>query len=132
MFHLTVKLLYVYIECSLDVQADTGISRKTESHSFGDHLISESVSVTRSRVTEASVVLCSVSLWLLEVNVQSACALNIIYINIYIHRKSVVMNAQELFLNRFYAQQFPLKSEGLCAILCRSSGWTHTNSCVLS
>jgi hypothetical protein len=50
----------------LDVQnifsADTGISRQTEGHSFGDHLMSESVSVTPSSVTKASIVLCSVSL----------------------------------------------------------------------
>jgi hypothetical protein len=45
----------------LDVSADTGISRQTEGHSFGDHLISESVSVTSSSVIEASTVLCSVS-----------------------------------------------------------------------
>jgi hypothetical protein len=41
----------------LDVQnilsADTSISRQTEVHSFGDHLISESVSVTPSIVIEA-------------------------------------------------------------------------------
>jgi hypothetical protein len=46
----------------LDVQnilsADTGISRQTEGHSFGNHLI------TPSSVIEASIVLCSVSLWL--------------------------------------------------------------------
>jgi hypothetical protein len=53
-----------------------GISRQTEGHSFGDHLSSESVRVTPSSVTEASIVLCSVSLWLVWVNVQSACALN--------------------------------------------------------
>jgi hypothetical protein len=53
-----------------------GISRQTEGHSFGDHLISESVSATPSSVIEASVVLCSVCLWLLWVNVQSACTLN--------------------------------------------------------
>jgi hypothetical protein len=58
------------VQCAglLDVQnilsADTGISRKTEGHSFGDHLISESVSVTPSSVMEASIVLCSMSLWL--------------------------------------------------------------------
>jgi hypothetical protein len=50
----------------LDVQnilsADTGISLQTEGHSFGDNLISESVSVTPSGVIEASIVLCSVSL----------------------------------------------------------------------
>jgi hypothetical protein len=34
-----------------------GISRKTEGHSFSDHLISESVSVTPSTVIEASTVL---------------------------------------------------------------------------
>jgi hypothetical protein len=39
-----------------------GISRQTEGHSFGDHLISESVSVTPSSVIEACIVLCSVSL----------------------------------------------------------------------
>jgi hypothetical protein len=47
----------VYVQCSLrtllDVQnilsADTGISRQTEGHSFGDHLISEQ-SVLRHRV----------------------------------------------------------------------------------
>jgi hypothetical protein len=50
----------------LDVQnilsADTGIYQQTEDHSFDDHLISGSVSVTPSSVIEASVVLCSVSL----------------------------------------------------------------------
>jgi hypothetical protein len=39
-----------------------GISRQTEGHSFGDHLISKSVSVTPSSVIEASIMLCSVSL----------------------------------------------------------------------
>jgi hypothetical protein len=47
----------------LDVQnilsADTGMSRQTEGHSFGDHLISETVSVTPTSVIEASLVLCS-------------------------------------------------------------------------
>jgi hypothetical protein len=38
-----------------------GISWQTEGHSFGDHLISESVSVTPSSVIEVSIVLCSVS-----------------------------------------------------------------------
>jgi hypothetical protein len=37
-----------------------GISRQNEGHSFGDHLISESVSITPSSVIEASIVLCSV------------------------------------------------------------------------
>jgi hypothetical protein len=50
----------------LDVQdillADTDISRKTEDHSFGDHLISESVNVMPSGVREASIALCSMSL----------------------------------------------------------------------
>jgi hypothetical protein len=42
------------------LSADAGISRQTEGHSFGDHLISESVSVTQSSmITEASTVLCS-------------------------------------------------------------------------
>jgi hypothetical protein len=53
----------------LDVQnilsADIGISRQTEGYSFGDHLISETVSVKPSSVIEASTVLCSVSLWLI-------------------------------------------------------------------
>jgi hypothetical protein len=54
------------VNLTLDVQnissADTGISTQTEGHSFGDHLISKSVSVTPLSVIEASVVLCSVSL----------------------------------------------------------------------
>jgi hypothetical protein len=58
-----------YTECHcaglLDVQnilsADTGISRKTEGHLFGDHLNSGLVSVTPSSVIEASIVLCPVS-----------------------------------------------------------------------
>jgi hypothetical protein len=58
--------------CSLGVQniisADTGISRQIKSHSFGVHLISESVSVTPSSVIEASIVLCSVSLWIVWVS----------------------------------------------------------------
>jgi hypothetical protein len=41
---------------------DTGISRQTEGNSFGDHLISGSISVTPSSVIEAYIVLCSVSL----------------------------------------------------------------------
>jgi hypothetical protein len=61
-------LIFVFysVHCAglLDVQnilsADTGISQQTEGHSFGDHLISESVSVTPSSVIEASIVLCSV------------------------------------------------------------------------
>jgi hypothetical protein len=36
------------------LSADSGIPWKTEGHSFGDHLISESVSVAPSSVTEAS------------------------------------------------------------------------------
>jgi hypothetical protein len=56
----------VHIAGLLDFQnilwADTGISRQTEGHSFGDHLISESVSVTPSSMIEASTELCSVSL----------------------------------------------------------------------
>jgi hypothetical protein len=39
-----------------------GMSRKTKVHSFGDHLISESLSVTPLSVIETSIVLCSVSL----------------------------------------------------------------------
>jgi hypothetical protein len=56
------------VQTFLDVQSilsvDTLIARQTEGHSFGDHLISESVSVTLSSVIEASIALCSVSLWL--------------------------------------------------------------------
>jgi hypothetical protein len=44
------------------LSADTGISWQTEGHSFGDHLISGSVSVTTSSVKEALIVLYSVSL----------------------------------------------------------------------
>jgi hypothetical protein len=61
--------IYIYsVHCAglLDVQnilsADIGISRKIESRSFSDHLMSGSVSVTPSSVIEASIVLCSVSL----------------------------------------------------------------------
>jgi hypothetical protein len=43
------------------LSAGTVIYRQTEGHLFGDHLISESVSVTPSSVIEASIVLCSVS-----------------------------------------------------------------------
>jgi hypothetical protein len=43
------------------LSADTGISWKTEGHSFGDHLISGSVSVTPSSVIEVSSLLCYVS-----------------------------------------------------------------------
>jgi hypothetical protein len=50
----------------LDIQkllsAGTGISWQTEGHSFGEHLISKSVSVMSSGVIEAFIVLCSVSL----------------------------------------------------------------------
>jgi hypothetical protein len=56
-----------YLEHSvLDVQnilaVDAGISRQIEGHSFGDHLISGSVSVTPSSVIETSIVLGSVYL----------------------------------------------------------------------
>jgi hypothetical protein len=60
-----------YIECSLRrlirrpehlIGRHCGISGQTEGHSFGDHLSTESVRVTPSSVTEASVMLCSVSL----------------------------------------------------------------------
>jgi hypothetical protein len=44
------------------LSADTGISRQTEGHLFGDHLNNESVSVMPSSVIEASIVLCSVPL----------------------------------------------------------------------
>jgi hypothetical protein len=43
---------------------------------------SMSVSVMPLSVTEASIVLCSVSLWLMWVNVQSACDLNTRYLKI--------------------------------------------------
>jgi hypothetical protein len=83
---MEIMILYsVQCSCLLDVRtlADTGISWQTEGHSFGDHLISESVSVTPSSVIEASIVLCSVCLWPVWVNVQSACALNTWYEPIY-------------------------------------------------
>jgi hypothetical protein len=41
--------------------------------------VSESVSVTPLSVIDASIVLCSVSLWLVWVNVQSAYKLNTLY-----------------------------------------------------
>jgi hypothetical protein len=44
------------------LSAGTGISQKTEGHSFGDHLIRRLVSVTQSSVIEASIVLCSLSM----------------------------------------------------------------------
>jgi hypothetical protein len=50
--------------------------RQTVGQSLGDHLSSESARVTPSSVMAASIVLCSVSLWLVWVNVQWACALN--------------------------------------------------------
>jgi hypothetical protein len=59
--------LYVYTECSLcrlirypgsflehSIGRYSGIPRQTEGHSFSDHLISESVSVAPSSVTESS------------------------------------------------------------------------------
>jgi hypothetical protein len=67
------QLIFIYVfiysvHCAglLDVQnmisADNGISQQTEGRSFGDHMISESVSVMLSSVIEACIVLCSVSL----------------------------------------------------------------------
>jgi hypothetical protein len=44
------------------LSADTGIPPQTEGYLYGDHLSSESVSVTPSSVIEASIMLCSVSL----------------------------------------------------------------------
>jgi hypothetical protein len=64
------------------LSADSAISRQTEVHSFGYHLISGSVSVTPSSVIKASTVLCSLSLWLVWINVQSACELNTRYISV--------------------------------------------------
>jgi hypothetical protein len=77
--------IWIYRECSLCrlirrpqhlIGRHCGISRQTEGHSLGDHVISESVSITPSSVIEASIVLCSVSSWL----VQSAWALDTRYI----------------------------------------------------
>jgi hypothetical protein len=60
------KIQGVHFGGVLDVQnllsADIFISRQTDGYSFGDHLISESVSIMPSSVIEASTVLCSVSL----------------------------------------------------------------------
>jgi hypothetical protein len=68
------------IECSRRPEHHIGrhccISRQSEGHTFGDNLVSESVTVTPSSVIEASIVLSFVSLWLVWVNVQLACALN--------------------------------------------------------
>jgi hypothetical protein len=47
--------------CRLIIRPERCIYRQTEGHSFCDHLISESVSVTPSSVIEASIMLCSVS-----------------------------------------------------------------------
>jgi hypothetical protein len=59
-------ILGVHFVGLLDVHdilsADTGISRQTENHSFGDHLISGSVSVTPSSVIEAFIMVWSMSL----------------------------------------------------------------------
>jgi hypothetical protein len=62
-----IKSAYIQsLHCAglLDVQnilsADTGTSRQTVGHSFGDHLSSESVSVAPSSGIEASIVLYSV------------------------------------------------------------------------
>jgi hypothetical protein len=64
-----IKNQLIYMECSLCrlirrpehlISRHRGISSQTEGHSFGDHLISESVSVTPSSVIEASIVLCCV------------------------------------------------------------------------
>jgi hypothetical protein len=66
--HSTMQWFIQTVHCAglLDVQnifsADTGMSRKTEGHLFGDYLISESVSDTLSSVIEASIVFCSESL----------------------------------------------------------------------
>jgi hypothetical protein len=80
-------IIYKYTGCSfcfLDVQnilsADTLISRQTEGHSFGDHLIIGSVSVIPSSVTEASIATYSVPLWLVWASVQRVCSLNTRYI----------------------------------------------------
>jgi hypothetical protein len=58
--HFVFASYCVHCAGLLDVQnilsAETGISRQTEVHSFGDHLISESVSITPSSVIEASIV----------------------------------------------------------------------------
>jgi hypothetical protein len=71
LFYAYTEFFSVHVLCVLPpppnkaqniLSADTGISWQTEGHSFGDHLISELVSVTPSSVIEASIVLCSVSL----------------------------------------------------------------------
>jgi hypothetical protein len=92
-FHVCLWVLFSkgYSFCKFNrlqniLTADTGIFRQTWSHSFGDHLISGSVSVTPSGVIEASIVLCSVSSWLVWVNVQSACAVNTRYKTVSVSR----------------------------------------------
>jgi hypothetical protein len=61
-----MDLYGVHFAGLLDVQnilsTDIGIFRQTEGHSFGDHLISESISVTPSSEIQTSIVFCSVSL----------------------------------------------------------------------
>jgi hypothetical protein len=64
---VSVQCIYsVHCGGLLDIQnillADTGISQQTDSNSFGDHPISDSLGVMPSSVTEVSTVLCSVSL----------------------------------------------------------------------
>jgi hypothetical protein len=49
-----------------------GYLRQIEGHSFGDHMISGSVSITTLSVIEAFVVLCSVYLWLVWGNVPTS------------------------------------------------------------
>jgi hypothetical protein len=63
--HIYIYIYTVHCAGLLDLQnillPDIRTSRQTEGHSFGDHLISESVRVTPSSVLEASIVRCSVS-----------------------------------------------------------------------
>jgi hypothetical protein len=90
-------LVYIYIRvhiecslCRLIRRAEHLIGRhwyifwQTEGHSIGDHLITGSVSVMPSSVIEASIVHCSVSLWLMWANVQYACSLNTRYTRTFI------------------------------------------------
>jgi hypothetical protein len=79
--NIDIHITYKTIECSFCsfigrpehlIDRHCGISRATEGHSFGDHLIS----VSSQCHIGASIVLCSVSLELVRNRAQSGCALN--------------------------------------------------------
>jgi hypothetical protein len=82
-----IKFFFIYIECSL-----CRLVRHPD-HLIGRHWYllakwrsfiwwspDQWVSIMPSSVVETSIVLCSVSIWLAWVSIQSACALNILYV----------------------------------------------------